>query len=336
MLIIFTAAAGLAGCQSTPPAAPASPAVPPSSPTIAPAVPTAAQAAAKQSKNYSDLKVCFVQWNEKSDWRAASTASLQEAAQAVGASLQLIEQEDQVSALRTCISSKVDVIGLVPGVETGWETVFQEAKTAGIPLIVVDRPVSLSQDLYTAFFGSDFVEEGRKAGQQMLKLLPQGGGVVEITGPENSTASLERAKGFREALQGSKIVLLDSQSGDFSRTKGKEIMVGFLKKYEKKIQALYSHSDEMAVGAIQAIEEAGNKPGTEIQIISNDASRAAFEAMVAGKMNAAVEYNPLFGPQFLDLALKAASGEKLEARISVEETIYTPGKAAKLLPTRKY
>ena len=193
----------------------------------------------------------------------------------------------------------MDVIGVPPVVTTGWETVFQEAKDAGIPIILVDRRADVPEDLYATYLGSDFVEEGRKAGNEMNKLLPEGGKIVELVGTVGSAPATDRFSGFRETMNPN-IEIIDSQSGDFTRAKGKEVMEAFLKKYGAEITALYAHNDDMALGAIQAIEEFGLKPGSDIKIVSIDAVRGAFQAMVDGTLNVTVECNPLLGPQFYE------------------------------------
>jgi simple sugar transport system substrate-binding protein len=179
------------------------------------------------------------------------------------------------------------------------------------------------------------VEEGRKAGLEMNKLLPDGGKIVELVGTVGSAPANDRYKGFRETMA-SNIEIIDSQSGDFTRAKGKEVMEAFLKKYGEEIQGLYAHNDDMALGAIQAIEEYGLKPGEDIKIVSIDAVRGAFQAMIDGKLNVTVECNPLLGPQFYDLALKVVNGEEVPKWLPSDESVYYPDNAAEVLPIRQY
>ena len=169
----------------------------------------------------------------------------------------------------------------------------------------------------------------------MNKLLPDGGKIVELVGTVGSAPANDRAKGFREKLNPN-IEIIDSQSGDFTRAKGKEVMEAFMKKYGKDIGAVYAHNDDMALGAIQSIEEYGLKPGSDVKMVSIDAVRGAFQAMVDGKLNVTVECNPLLGPQFYDLALKVVNGESVPKWIPSEESVYYPDNAAEILPTRKY
>ncbi len=292
-------------------------------------------------KTYKDLVVGFSQVGAESEWRTGNTASIQEAAEELGVELQFSDgqqqQENQIKAIRTFIAQQVDVIGFSPVVETGWESVLQEAKDAGIPVILVDRRADVPEDLYTTHLGSDFVEEGRNAARAMVKLLDGQGNLVELTGTSGSAPAIDRYNGFREVLAdypGIKIIA--SADGDFTRARGKEVMEDMLAQYGDQIDALYSHNDDMAIGAIKAIQDFGLRPGVDIKIVSIDAIRDAFQAMLDGKLNATVECNPLLGPKFFELALKVANGEPVPKWIPSEEYVYYPHDAGELLPTRKY
>jgi len=320
------------GGATPPPAAPAATQAPAAEPTKAPA---------KAMKTYKDLTVGYAQLGAESEWRNANTASIKETAEQLGITLKFSDaqqkQENQIKAIRSFIADKVDVIGVPPVVETGWETVFKEAKDAGIPIILVDRRAAVPEDMYVTYIGSDFVEEGRNAARTMAKIVNNKANIVELVGTVGSAPANDRAKGFREIIKDiPDMKIIDSQSGDFTRAGGKQVMEAFLKKEAKDITAVYAHNDDMAIGAIQAIEEAGLKPGTDIKIVSVDAVRGAFEAMVAGKLNATIECNPLLGPQFYEMALKAVNGETLPKWVPSKEGIYLPDNAKEILPTRKY
>jgi simple sugar transport system substrate-binding protein len=296
---------------------------------------------AQGKKTYKDLVVGFSQIGAESEWRTGNTASIKEAAEQLGVELKFSDAqqkpENQIKAIRSFIAQQVDVIGVSPLVETGWESVFQEAREAGIPIILVDRRAAVPEDLYATHLGSDFVEEGRNAARVMVKLLNGKGRIVELVGTVGSAPANDRYKGFREILKEyPEMQIIASESGDFTRAKGKEVMEGFLQRYGDQIDALYAHNDDMAIGAIRAIEAYGLKPGQDIKIVSIDAIRDAFQAMIDGKLNATVECNPLLGPQFLELALKVVNGEPVPKWIPSEESIYYPENAAELLPTRKY
>jgi len=295
----------------------------------------------KPKKTYADLIVGYAQLGAESEWRVANTVSVKETADQLGVELRFLDaqqkQENQIEAIRKFIVQRVDIIGISPIVETGWDEVFQEAKDAGIPIILVDRRAAVPEDLYISYLGSDFLEEGRNAARVMAKLVNGDAKIVELVGTIGSAPANDRFTGFREILKdypGMKII--DSQSGDFTRARGKEVMADFLKKYAGRITAVYAHNDDMALGAIQAIEEYGFKPGVDIKIVSVDATRGAFEAMIAGKLNATIECNPLLGPQFFELALKVVNGESVPKWVPSIESIFFPDDAIKILPTRKY
>lgn len=292
-------------------------------------------------KTYSELVVGFSQIGAESEWRTGNTTSIKEAAAELGVELLFSDaqqkQENQIKAIRTFIAQQVDVIGVSPVVETGWESVFQEAKEAGIPIILVDRRAIVSDDLYATYLGSDFLEEGRKAGRVMVDLLGGKGNIVELVGTEGSAPAIDRYVGFREILKDyPEMKIIASKSGDFTRAKGEEVMEEFLKSHGDQIDALYAHNDDMAIGAIRAIEAYGLKPGEDIKIVSIDAIRDAFQAMIDGKINATVECNPLLGPQFFELALKVVNGKEVPKWIPSEEGVFFPEDAAELLPTRRY
>jgi ABC-type sugar transport system substrate-binding protein len=292
----------------------------------------------------------FSQIGAESEWRTANTTSVQTAAQEAGITLRFSDaqqkQENQIKALRSFIAQRVDVIAFSPVVETGWETVLREAKAANIPVILTDRAVQVTDEtLYVSLIGSDFVEEGRKAGRWLVDYYTNGEGkahqgdvkIVELQGTVGSAPANDRKNGFAEIIAADpRYKVIRSQTGDFTRAKGKEVMEAFLKAEGRNINVLYAHNDDMAIGAIQAIEEAGLKPGTDIIIISIDAVRGAFEAMIAGKLNVSVECSPLLGPQLMDAVKKVAAGETIPRRIVTEESVFPMETAADVLPTRKY
>jgi ABC-type sugar transport system substrate-binding protein len=292
-------------------------------------------------KTYRDLVVGFSQIGAESDWRTANTISIKEAAEELGVELLFDDAqqkpENQIKALRTFIAQRVDVIGVSPLVETGWESVFQEAKEADIPIVVVDRRADVPEDLYAVHLGSDFLEEGRNAGRVMVDLLGGEGNIVELVGTIDSAPANDRYIGFREILQDyPEMKIIASKSGDFTRSRGEEVMEEFLQTYGDRIDAMYAHNDDMALGAILAIEAYGLEPGQDIKIVSVDATRDAFQAMIDGKINATVECNPLLGPRFFEVALKVVNGEEVPKWIPSEESVFFPEDAAEILPTRKY
>ena len=299
----------------------------------------------KPKKTYKDLIVGYAQLGAESEWRSANTISVKEAAADLGVELKFSDaqqkQENQIKAIRSLIAQKVDVIGVAPLVETGWDDVFKEAKDAGIPFSLVDRRADVSPVLYVTFIGSDFLEEGRNAARIMAKLTDGKANIVELQGTHGSAPANDRFTGFREVLKDyPEMKIIDTEDGDFTVARGKEVMQAFLKAHGKDITAVFAHNDDMALGAIQAIEEYGLKPGEDIKIVSVDAARGAFEAMIAGKLNATVECNPLLGPQFFELALKVVNGEPVPKRIPSQESEFLASQGAEqlkqILATRKY
>jgi simple sugar transport system substrate-binding protein len=301
---------------------------------------TSALLADKPVKNYADLVVGYAQIGAESEWRTANTNSIKEEAERLGVELKFSDaqqkQDNQILAVREFIAMKVDVIGISPVVETGWDEVFQEAKAASIPIILVDRGADVSDDLFVTKLGSDFREEGRKAAREMIRLTGGNARIVELQGTPLSAPAVDRYEGFREIIKDNPgMVMLDSQNGDFTRARGKEVMEYFLEKYGATINALYAHNDDMALGAIQAIEDFGLRPGVDIKIVSVDAARVALVAIKAGKINASVECNPLLGPQFFELALKVVNGEAVEKWVPSQEGIFNLDNIDEALENRK-
>ncbi len=292
------------------------------------------------------LVIGFSQVGAESEWRTANTRSIKESAKAAGVTLRFADaqqrQENQVKAIRSFIAQRVDIIAFSPVVESGWETVLREAKNAKIPVILTDRAVNVSDpSLYATLIGSDFVEEGRRAARWLVeraKKTPERTfNIVELQGTVGSAPAIDRKKGFEEVIKTNPALkIVRSQTGDFTRTKGKEVMEAFLKAQGKSIDVLYAHNDDMAIGAIQAIEEAGLKPGVDILVISIDGVKGAFQAMTAGKLNVTVECNPLLGPQLMAIARDVAAGKPVPKRIAVKEGVFTADMAARELPNRKY
>ena len=281
----------------------------------------------------ADLTVGFSQIGSESGWRAAETSVTKLEAEKRGIELKFADaqqkQENQIKAIRGFIAQGVDAILVAPVVATGWEDVLTEAKEAEIPVILLDRGVDAPQDLYLTSVASDQVKEGRVAGEWLVNTVgDKPCKVVELQGTVGSTPAINRKKGFEEAIAGkSNITIARSQTGDFTRAKGKEVMEGFLKAENggKDICAMYAHNDDMAVGAIQAIKDAGLKPGTDILVVSIDAVPDIFAAMVAGEANATVELTPnMAGPAFDALEAYLKDGTQPEKFIITESKLYTP------------
>jgi simple sugar transport system substrate-binding protein len=288
------------------------------------------------------LKVGFAQTGAESAWRTANSESMKTEAAKRGIDLKFSDgqgkQENQIRAIRSFVTQHVDAIVVAPLVETGWDPVLREAKRAGIPVIITDRTIQTADEsLFTCFIGSDFSAEGRMAADWLAKKVNGTGRIVELQGTPGSAPANDRRKAFGEAIAkypGLKII--DSQSGDFRRAGGKEVMEAFIKKHGRDIDILYAHNDDMALGAIQAIEDAGLKPGKDIVIVSIDAVREGVQAVVDGKINCVVECNPLFGPKVYDTIARVLAGEKVGRKAFNKDELFDSTNAAAALPTRQY
>ncbi len=284
------------------------------------------------------IVVGFSQVGSESDWRAANTVSIKTEAKKRGIDLRFADaqqkQENQIKALRSFIAQKVDVIAFSPVVETGWEPVLREIRRAGIPVILTDRRVDVTdRSLYVAFIGPDVVEEGREAARWFVENTTGQVNVFELRGTPGASCAIDRQKGFAEVVgRHERISVIKSQDGNFERGRGKEVMEAFLKTKEgKAFNALFAHNDDMALGAIQAMKEAGLKPGEDVKIVSIDAVKAAFEAMIAGELNCTVECNPLLGPALFDLVEALA-----RKRVVIQTRVFTQSQARQAIKTRKY
>ena len=274
----------------------------------------------------------FSQIGSESGWRAAETTLTKQQAEERGIDLKFSDaqqkQENQIAAIRSFVAQGVDAILLAPVVATGWDSVLEEAKDADIPVVLLDRQVDSSDDLYLTAVGSDLVHEGNVAGQWLVdQVAGEECRVVELQGTTGSSPAIDRKTGFENAIEGhDNIEIVRSQTGDFTRAQGKEVMESFLQAENggQDICALYAHNDDMAVGAIQAIKEAGLKPGEDILVVSIDAVPDIFAAMAAGEANATVELTPnMAGPAFDALEKYLETGEAPEKFIQTESKLYT-------------
>jgi ABC-type sugar transport system substrate-binding protein len=304
------------------------------------ATPTAAPTAA--ALTYKDLTVGFIQTGSEGGWRAANTANFKETAEQLGINLKFYDAQNQLdnqlSAFRNFIADEqVNVIVLAALETTGWEEVLKDAQEANKVVVIEDRRIDASSDLYASYIGSDFAEEGRKAADEMCKLLEgsEKKNVVELVGNVGSSAAKDRGQGFREKMGDCGITITKSQTANWDSTQGRQVMEAFLRE-SQDIQGVFAQNDEMGLGAAQAIKEAGLKPGTDIKIITVDATAGAFKAMIAGEVNTVVECNPLLAPQVYEAALKAANGESLPKWIPSQEGVFYAKDAETILPTRKY
>lgn len=279
------------------------------------------------------------------NWDKANAESIRKAALDANVQLRLEDarrsKDNQVAQLRSFIKQGVDVIAFSPVVEDGWEVVLGELRSAGIPVILMDRTIDVSDEsLYASMIGSDFVEEGRRAARWLLEHTrdePGEIGIVELRGSVGSAPANNRNQGFFEVIATDRRYrVLRSESADFDRSRARDLMAEFLRSNGRRIRVLFAHSDTMALGGIEAIEAAGFKPGSDILVLSVEGSRQGLEAIVAGKLNVSVECSPLLGPPLMAVVKDLAAGRPVLRRVVTRETVFTRQNAAAELPNRAY
>ena len=279
----------------------------------------------------ADKTVGFSQIGSESGWRAAETTVTKQQAEERGVTLKFADaqqkQENQIKAIRGFVAQGVDAILLAPVVATGWDEVLEEAKETEIPVILLDRTVDAEKSLYMTAVTSDLVHEGSVAGGWLKdEVAGKDCNIVELQGTTGSSPAIDRKKGFEQGIAGAdNLKIVRSQTGDFTRAQGKVVMESFLKaEGGANICALYAHNDDMAVGAIQAIKEAGLKPGKDILIVSIDSVPDIHLAMDAGEANATVELTPnMAGPAFDVLEAYWKDGSMPAKWIQTESKLYT-------------
>ena len=301
---------------------------------------------------YKDMTVGFIQTGSESGWRAANTSSFKETATADGINLKFYDSqnkiENQITAFNQYIQDPaVNVIILAAVGTTGYDDVLKAAKAANKVVVIEDRRIEADSSLYYTYIGSDFDKEGNNGAAAMCTALKgmSGANVVEIGGDQAASAAIDRAKGFREGIANctdESIKILDTQSAPaWDPVQGKAIMESDLKKYSGQIQGVYAHNDELAIAAIQAIDAAGLKAGTDVKVIGFDATADGFKYLISGEMFADIECNPLLAPQVYKAALDALNGVTGQAAwVPSQEGQFFASQGADalkaILATRKY
>lgn len=284
--------------------------------------------ACRPNCTYKDMVVGFLQTGSEGGWRAANSASFRETAEQLGITLKFYDSQNdlarQVAGFHQFNQDpEVNVIILAALETTGWEEVLKEAQQAGKIVVLEDRRIDAPPELYATYIGSDFAEEGRKAADEMCRLLEgsEKKNVWELVGNVGSSAAKDRGQGFRERMGQCGIQVTKSQTGNWSITEGKQVTEAWLKE-TTDVQGIFAQNDEMGLGAIEALKEAGLKPGVDVKIVSVDATAGAFKAMLAGELNVTVECNPLLAPQVYEAALKALNGEQLPKWVPSQEGVF--------------
>lgn len=283
-----------------------------------------------------NLIVGFSQIGTESSWRIRNSESIFEAAAEKNIKILFDDakqkQSNQLKAIRSFIVYQVDVIVFVPIVSDGWDNVLQEAKEAGIPVIVIDRQIDVDSSLYAGFLGENGYEEGKTAGKFLLQktenMKKQKINILELSGTENSSIAIERAGGFREMIQkDSRLNIIHSEDGDFLRSRGKEIMDRILGMNNglfldgEPIDVIFSHNDPMTLGLLESFEK--NNISDYPIIISIDAEQECIDALVNGKINCVVECNPNLGPVLMDLVEAVAAKKEIPRVTYMEEKVFT-------------
>ncbi len=301
---------------------------------------------ARQQGAEASLVLGFSQLGSESSFRIGNTRDIEDKAKQYGVSLMMDDanqkQENQIKAIRRFIAYRVDVIAFSPIVEEGWDNVLTEARQAGIPVILVDRTIQTADhDLYVSQIGADFYQEGVMAAEYLLKKKADMGldtlNIVEITGTENSTPMKQRHQGFTDTIAAyDEIRILESVSGDFLRSRGAECMRYLLGKYGDEIDVVFSHNDEMTMGALPEIEEAGYEPGKDLVIISIDGGQEAIDILKAGKINCIVECTPMLGSTLMETALALKAGRSVEKETHPVEKVFSDEMDLSALAARGY
>lgn len=265
----------------------------------------------------SALTIGFSQVGSEGDWRPAFSQSMKDEAAKRGIDLKFSDaqgkEENQLKAVRSFVAQGVDAIIIAPVVVTGWDAVLKEAKEAGIPVFLADRDIEASKDLYVTRISADFNLEGRLAGAWLAQASKGNCNIVELQGTVGSAPAIERKSGFEAVIKEfPNMKIVKSQSGDFTTAGGKEVTESFIKATDgfKDICAVFAHNDNMQLGAIQAMKEAGLKPGKDYLMVSVDGVADMFRAIKAGDANASVELRSNIGPDIYNVVEAYLKGQK--------------------------
>ncbi|WP_319561914.1 ABC transporter substrate-binding protein [Marispirochaeta sp.] len=303
----------------------------------------------KEDEQKNGIILGFSQIGAESAWRKCNTRSIKAAAAESGVQLLFSnaeqKQNNQIKAIRSFIAYQVDVIAFVPIVADGWDNVLREARDAGIPVLITDRKITTNDEtLYAGFIGTDSEQEGREAGKFLVQKFKNSDAsrtdpvrIIEISGTEGSSPAKGRAAGFREIIdECPEYKIIYSESGDFLRSKGNEIMRWILASEYKDFDVVFSHNDGMTLGILDVMNERGLNPGKDIVIITIDAEQAAIDALGRGAVNCVIECNPKFGPTIMTLAKKLAKGEEIPRLMHVHEEVFTEDNNVESIPPRGY
>ncbi|HEX8069016.1 MAG TPA: ABC transporter substrate-binding protein [Pyrinomonadaceae bacterium] len=294
---------------------------------------------AEKMQRGEKITVGFSQTETDGPWRIAESESMRAEAAKRAAKYEFAytnaqgQTAKQVSDLEDLIARGVDVIFLAPREERGFESALQAAHEKNIPVFLIDRELAgtAGQDFVT-FIGSDFVDEGRRAGEWLAKQANGRAGIVELLGTSGSSVARDRHDGFADAIKAHPdMKILVSQTANFNRAEGQKVMENIIQAQGKNITVVYAHNDEMALGAIQALKAANMQPGKDVLVLSVDGEKAALEAIARGEMNATVECNPRFGPVAFDTLERYLRGEQLPPKIINQDRFFDSANATQFV-----
>jgi ABC-type sugar transport system substrate-binding protein len=291
--------------------------------------------------------VGFSQTDHANPWRVAETESMRAEAERLGYTL--IETDanqdtaKQIADVASLIAQGVDILIFPPRESQALAPSVVQAREAGIPVILIDRDVvheiAKPGEDYITFIGSDFVDQGRRAAEWLVEATGGEAKIIQLEGTTGADPAIDRKKGFEDYLAGAfqgtptpegahpGMEIIASQTGDFTRDKGREAMQTLLQAHPE-VTAVYAHNDEMAIGAIAALQEAGRKPGEDVILVSIDGENAALDAILDGTLGASVESSPFFGPIAFETMHGYIAGEDFPDWIKVEDRFFDKSNAA--------
>lgn len=281
--------------------------------------------------------VGFSQMENDGPWRIAETKSMREEAAKRGYELIITDAQKQtskqISDVEDLVARGVSAIFLAPREFEGLAPALAAAKEAKIPVFLIDREAAgkVGED-YVTFIGSNFVQQGERVGEWLAKNTNGKAGIIELQGTAGASVAIDRAQGFRNAIgKFPDMKILASQPANFSRAEGQKVMENLIQAHGKNITAVYTHNDEMALGAIQALKAANMNPGKDVKVVSVDGQKSALEAIMAGDLNITVESNPRFGPIAFDTYEKFLRRDQLQPEIILEDKFYDSSNAAQFV-----
>ncbi|MEV7495267.1 ABC transporter substrate-binding protein [Streptomyces anulatus] len=289
-----------------------------------------------------DLKDAVVGFSqsekEANPFRIAETQSIKDEAKKIGVKKLLTtnaqsQLSKQISDIQDMLSQGAQFLIVAPLNSDGLEPALKAAAAKKVPVLTIDRKVnSTACKDYVAFLGSDFVEQGKRAADAMIKVTGGKGKVAILLGASGNNVTTDRTKGFVDQVKAEApgLEIVAQQTGEFARDKGQQVMEQLIQS-KPDITAVYAENDEMGLGAVTALKAAGKKPGKDVKIVSVDGTRNAVQALVNGEYNAVIESNPRFGPLAFATAQKFYAGEAIPENVIITDREYDEANAEESL-----